>query len=179
MRRGREDGAPGGTRTPDLRVRSPALYPTELQAHSNSHVASNQTESYHVGRHAWSLFIVEDGFEPSWLRCAKLALYGREYVVAVQPRERGLVMYTLRQADEVRKMSAIDEFDEVSDEVNDAKIAGEEVVVAEEEAPANVVNLMDALRKSLDSVSQSKKKAAKATKVTKLARATTRKRKRA
>ena len=25
-------GAPGGTRTPDLRVRSPALYPTELQA---------------------------------------------------------------------------------------------------------------------------------------------------
>ena len=27
-----ESGAPGGTRTPDLRVRSPALYPTELQA---------------------------------------------------------------------------------------------------------------------------------------------------
>ena len=25
-------GAPGGTRTPDLRVRSPALYPAELQA---------------------------------------------------------------------------------------------------------------------------------------------------
>ena len=25
-------GTPGGTRTPDLRVRSPALYPTELQA---------------------------------------------------------------------------------------------------------------------------------------------------
>ena len=130
----------------------------------------------------------------------KLALYGREYVVAVQPRERGLVMFTLRQADEIRKMSSIDELDEVSDEVNDAeiqlakqvignfqgdlelsefkdeyqaelrqiidaKIAGEEVVVSEEEAPANVVDLMDALRKSLDSVSQSKKKAAKATKV--------------
>jgi len=51
----------------------------------------------------------------------KFALYGREYVVAVQPRERGLVMYTLRQADEVRKMSAIDEFDEVSDKVNDVE----------------------------------------------------------
>ena len=141
----------------------------------------------------------------------KLALYGREYVVAVQPRERGLMMFTLRQADEIRKMSAIDELDQVPDEVNDAeialakqvignfegdlelsefrdeyqaelrkiidaKIAGEEVVVPEEEAPAKVVDLMEALRKSLDTVSASKKRAAKATKV---ARTTTRKRKRA
>lgn len=141
----------------------------------------------------------------------KLALYGREYVVAVQPRERGLMMFTLRQADEIRKMSAIDELDQVPDEVNDAeialakqvignfegelelseyrdeyqaelrkiidaKIAGEEVVVPEEDAPAKVVDLMEALRKSLDTVSASKKRAAKATKV---ARTTTRKRKRA
>ena len=27
-----KNGAPGETRTPDLRIRSPALYPTELQA---------------------------------------------------------------------------------------------------------------------------------------------------
>ena len=142
----------------------------------------------------------------------KLALYGgREYVVAVQPRERGLVMFTLRQDDEIRKMSAIDELDQVPDEVSDAeialakqvignfegelelsefrdeyqaelrkiidaKIAGEEVVVPDEEAPAKVVDLMEALRKSLDTVSASKKRAAKATKV---ARTTTRKRKRA
>ena len=39
----------------------------------------------------------------------KLALYGREYLVAVLPRERGLVMFTLRQAKEVRSMGAIDE----------------------------------------------------------------------
>ena len=127
----------------------------------------------------------------------KLALYGREYVVAVQPRERGLMMFTLRQASEIRQMSAIDELDQVPDKVSeaetklarqvistfegeldlseftdeyqaelrriiDAKIAGEEIVVPEEEAPAKVVNLMDALRKSLDSVSATKKKAAKA-----------------
>ena len=127
----------------------------------------------------------------------KLALGGREYLVAVQPRERGLAMFTLRQAAEVRKMSAIDELDQVPDEVSeaevtlarqvignfegdldlsefkdeyqaelrrviDAKVAGEEVVVTEEEAPAKVVDLMDALRKSLDSVSKSKKKPAKA-----------------
>ena len=127
----------------------------------------------------------------------KLALYGREYLVAVQPRERGLMMFTLRQANEIRQMSALDELDQLPDQVSeaevslarqvignfegelaleeftdeyqaelrriiDAKIAGEEVVVAAEEAPAKVVNLMDALRKSLDSVSASKKKPAKA-----------------
>ena len=141
----------------------------------------------------------------------KLALYGREYLVAVQPRERGLMMFTLRQATEIRQMSAIDELDQLPDQVSeaevslarqvignfegelaleeftdeyqaelrriiDAKIAGEEVVVAAEEAPAKVVNLMDALRKSLDSVSASKKKPAKAKRT---ASRTAKKRKRA
>ena len=141
----------------------------------------------------------------------KLALYGRECLVAVQPRERGLMMFTLRQASEIRQMSAIDELDQLPDQVSeaevslarqvignfegelaleeftdeyqaelrwiiDAKIAGEEVVVAAEEAPAKVVNLMDALRKSLDSVSASKKKPAKAKRT---ASRTAKKRKRA
>lgn len=127
----------------------------------------------------------------------KLALYGREYLVAVQPRENGLVMYTLRHAREVRSMTNIDELggvpskvkpeeiklakqvignfegeldlseyrDEYQEELQriiDAKIAGEEVVATSEEAPPKVVNLMDALRQSLDRVSTGKKKAAKA-----------------
>ncbi|HWT46290.1 MAG TPA: hypothetical protein VN085_10000, partial [Vicinamibacterales bacterium] len=44
----------------------------------------------------------------------------------------------------------------------DAKIAGEEVVATTEETPPKVVNLMDALRQSLDRVSTEKKRAAKA-----------------
>src|SRR6187200_273010 len=127
----------------------------------------------------------------------KLALYGREYLVAVQPKDNGLVMYTLRHAKEVRSMDNIDElqtvpakvkpeeiklakqvienfegqldWDEYRDEyqeelqrIIDAKVAGEEVVATEEEAPPKVVNLMDALRQSLDRVSTGKKKAAKA-----------------
>ena len=40
----REYGAPGRIRTCDLRVRSPALYPAELQAHLISQLASNQSE---------------------------------------------------------------------------------------------------------------------------------------
>jgi DNA end-binding protein Ku len=127
----------------------------------------------------------------------KLALYGREYLVAVQPREKGLVMYTMRRSNEVRSMDAIDELAGVPSKVKpeeikmakqvisnfegeldlteykdayqeelqriiDAKIAGEEVVATEEKTPPKVVNLMDALRQSLDRVSTGKKKAAKA-----------------
>jgi DNA end-binding protein Ku len=39
----------------------------------------------------------------------KVALYGREYLIKVQPREQGLVMYTLRHANEIRSMDAIEE----------------------------------------------------------------------
>src|SRR5262245_41374494 len=124
----------------------------------------------------------------------KVALYGREYLIQIQPRERGLVMYTLRHANEIRSMDSIDELadmpaiktDEVKlaqqvigtfegdlefesyrdeyqeglREIIDAKIDGREVVTPEVEAPPKVVNLMEALRKSLDSISSSKKKAA-------------------
>src|SRR4029079_19451027 len=55
----------------------------------------------------------------------KLALYGREYLVAIQPRENGLVMFTLRHASEVRAMSAIDEL-----KIVPAKIKPEEVKLA-------------------------------------------------
>ena len=126
----------------------------------------------------------------------KVALYGREYLVAIQPRENGLVMYTMRHASEVRAMGAIDELKLVPasikpDEVKlarqvignfesegdlsqyrddyqlelrkiiDAKIAGEEVVAPIEEAPPKVVNLMEALRQSLERVSTTKKRAAR------------------
>jgi DNA end-binding protein Ku len=126
----------------------------------------------------------------------KLALYGREYLVAVQPKDKGLVMYTMRRAAEVRSMDAIDELAGVPSKVKpeeikmakqvisnfegelnlaeytdgyqeelqriiDAKIAGEEVVATEEQTPPKVVNLMDALRQSLDRVSTGKKKTVK------------------
>jgi DNA end-binding protein Ku len=121
----------------------------------------------------------------------KVALYGREYLVKVEPRERGLIMYTLRHANEIRSMKAIDELADVPEavkpdevklarqvigtfegeldfeayrdeyqeglrEIIDAKISGREIVVQEVEAPPKVVNLMDALRKSLDTISAKK-----------------------
>ena len=128
----------------------------------------------------------------------KVALYGREYLVKVQPRERGLVMYTMRHANEIRSMDTIDELADMPStvkpgevalarqvigtfegevdfgsyrdeyqtglrEIIDAKIGGREIVAQEIEAPPKVVNLMDALRKSLDSISAGKKKSVVAT----------------
>jgi hypothetical protein len=55
-----------------------------------------------------------------------------------------------------------DEYREGLQRIIDAKIAGEEVVAPAVEAPPRVVNLMDALKKSLDAVSATKKKPAKA-----------------
>jgi DNA end-binding protein Ku len=43
----------------------------------------------------------------------------------------------------------------------DAKIAGEEIVASTLEAPPRIVNLMEALKKSLDAVSPTRKKPAK------------------
>ena len=56
-----------------------------------------------------------------------------------------------------------DEYKEELRRIIDAKVAGEEVVAAPvAEPPSNVVDLMAALRKSLDAVSVSKKATAKA-----------------
>src|SRR5437667_6022040 len=127
----------------------------------------------------------------------KLALYGREYLVAVRPHQRGIAMHTLHHAAEIRSIDAGEELSAVPETVKpeemklarqviqtfegplnlsdyrdeyreglqriiDAKIAGEEIVAPSVEAPPRVVNLMDALRKSLDTVSAAKKRPAKA-----------------
>jgi DNA end-binding protein Ku len=148
------------------------------------------------------------------LGVGKLALYGREYLVAVKPHENGLVMYTLHHAAEIRGMQGIeelasvptkvkpqevqlakqvigtfekkldltdyrDEYREGLQKIIDAKIAGEEVVAPEVEMPPKVVNLMEALRKSLDNVSADKKKSAKALLPKKVAATAERKKKRA
>jgi DNA end-binding protein Ku len=126
----------------------------------------------------------------------KLALYGREYLVAVRPQKKGLVMYTLHHDAEIRAIDQIEELNSVPSKVKpeemklakqviatfdgelnlkdyqdeyreglrqiiDAKIAGQEIVAPEVAEPPKVVDLMEALRRSLDSVSTDKKKPAK------------------
>jgi DNA end-binding protein Ku len=127
----------------------------------------------------------------------KVALYGREYLVAIRPQKKGLVMYTMhhdaeiRSIDQIEELSSVpakvkpeemklakqviatfdseldlkeykDEYQEGLRQIIEAKIAGEEVVAPEVQEPPKVVDLMEALRRSLDSVSKEKKKPAKA-----------------
>ena len=127
----------------------------------------------------------------------KVALYGREYLVAVRPQKKGLVMYTLHHDAEIRSIDQVEELNSVPSKVKpeemklakqviatfdgelnlkdyqdeykaglrriiDAKISGEEVVAPEIQEPPKVVDLMEALRRSLNTVSADKKKPAKA-----------------
>jgi len=140
--------------------------------------------------------VMRDGMQGK-VGIGKLALYGREYLVAVRPFERGIVMHTLHHAAEMRGIDSVDELRSVPTTVKpeeiklarqviqtfeqplnlatykdeyreglqriiDAKVAGQEVVATPSEAPPKVVNLMEALKKSLDAVSAGKKKTAKA-----------------
>ena len=52
-----------------------------------------------------------------------------------------------------------DEYREGLQKIIDAKIAGQEIVAPPVEAPPHVVNLMDALKKSLDAVSTAQEEA--------------------
>jgi DNA end-binding protein Ku len=140
--------------------------------------------------------VMRDGMKGK-VGVGKLALYGREYLVAVRPHERGIVMHTLHHAAEIRGIDQVEELNSVTTKVKpeeaklarqiiesfegpldlttykdeyqeglraiiDAKIAGQEIVAPAAEAPPKVVNLMEALKKSLDAVSTHKKKPAKA-----------------
>jgi DNA end-binding protein Ku len=138
--------------------------------------------------------VMRDGMKGK-VGVGKLALYGREYLVAVRPHGRGIVMHTLHHAAEIRSIDTVEElssvplkvkpeeiklakqvistFDapldlaEYKDEyreglqrIIDKKIAGEDIVAPLVEAPPKVVNLMEALQRSLDAVSGGKKKSA-------------------
>lgn len=145
---------------------------------------------------AESFAVMRDALEDK-AAVGTVAFHGRDRLVAIEPRDRGLIMFTLRHEDDVRDIGKIPELDAVPAkaktqeialakrvlaeyegeidfskyrdtyedalrEMIDAKIAGEDVVAPKTEAPPKVVNLMDALRKSLDQVSRERKRPARA-----------------
>jgi DNA end-binding protein Ku len=127
----------------------------------------------------------------------KLVMNGRERIVAVQPWDKALVMYSLYFADEVRGLGELSEvqhvpvkvdeselklahqlIDSVSGEfdlsryqdeyrtalmqVIEQKVAGEEVTPTYTAEAPQVIDLMSALKASLDKAEQAKKKPARA-----------------
>lgn len=148
------------------------------------------------GRMAGDAFAVMREGMKGKVGIGKLALYGREYLVAVRPRGRGIVAHTLHHATEIRSIDLVEELKGVPDAVKpeeiklarqvmgtmegpldlsdyrddyreglrkiiDAKIAGEEIVVPTVQSSPKVVDLMEALKKSLDRVSVARKRPAK------------------
>ena len=65
--------------------------------------------------------VIRDGMKGK-AGIGKVALYGREYLVKVQPREQGLIMYTLRHANEIRSMDAIDELTDMPEKVKPEEV---------------------------------------------------------
>src|SRR4029077_19603773 len=73
----------------------------------------------------------------------KVALYGREYLVKVQPRERGLIMYTLRHASEIRSMDAIEELEGMPEKVKPDEVRLAHQVIGTFEGPVDFQSYHD------------------------------------
>ncbi len=125
----------------------------------------------------------------------KVVLRDRENIVLLTPHEEGMLLYKLRNPEEIRKIKDVPKLDEVGDvddeqlkmaqtlvdqmsksfeevdttdsyyealrEMIDAKIEGKEVVTSDAEEP-EVVDIMTALKKSIDQSKSSKKPMARA-----------------
>jgi DNA end-binding protein Ku len=86
----------------------------------------------------------------------KVALYGREYLVAIQPRENGLVMYTLRHASEVRSMGAIDELKQVPAKMKPDEIRLARQVIGNFETGGDLTQYKDEYQEQLRQIIDAK-----------------------
>jgi DNA end-binding protein Ku len=78
------------------------------------------------GMAASAFAVVREGMQGK-VGIGKVGLYGREYLVAVRPHERGLVMYTLHHAAELRTIDQVEELSSVR-----AKVRPEEIKLAKQ-----------------------------------------------
>ena len=86
----------------------------------------------------------------------KLALYGREYLVAVKPHENGIVMYTLHHAAEIRSIGAVDELKTVPAAVRPEEIRLARQVIETFDAPLNLADYKDEYREGLQRIIDAK-----------------------
>src|SRR5258708_16845344 len=86
----------------------------------------------------------------------KLALYGRECVVAVRPYQRGIVMHTLHHAAEIRGIEAIEELNAVPAKVRPEEIKLARQVIDTFHAPLNLSDYKDEYRAGLQTIIDAK-----------------------
>jgi DNA end-binding protein Ku len=73
----------------------------------------------------------------------KVALYGREHLVAVRPQKKGLVMYTLHHEAEIRSIDQIEELNAVPTKVNPEEMKLAKQVIATFDADLNLQDYKD------------------------------------
>src|SRR3954466_14846670 len=86
----------------------------------------------------------------------KLALYGREYLVAVRPQGKGIVMYTMHHAAEIRSMDAVEELNAVSTKVKPEEIKLAKQVIGTFEGPLDLATYKDEYREGLQEIIDAK-----------------------
>src|SRR5438034_2036378 len=79
----------------------------------------------------------------------KLALYGREYLVAVRPHGRGIVMHTLHHAAEIRSIDAVEELGAVQKPIRPEEIKLARQVIETFAGPLNLSDYKDEYREGL------------------------------
>src|SRR6478735_6126471 len=86
----------------------------------------------------------------------KLALYGREYLVAVKPHDKGIVMYTLHHAAEIRSIDAVEELRSVTEKVKPEEIKLARQVIQTFEGPLDLATYKDEYREGLQKIIEAK-----------------------
>src|SRR5262249_27575782 len=77
-------------------------------------------------------------------------------LVAVQPKDKGLVMYTMRRANEIRSMDAIEELDGVPSKVKPEEIKLAKQVIENFEGQLDLAEYKDAYQEELQRIIDAK-----------------------
>ena len=86
----------------------------------------------------------------------KVAMHGREYLVAVRPKGRGLVMHTLYRADEMQTMDAVEELTTVRANIKAGELKLARQVIQTFDAPLDLTTFRDEYVEGLQKVIEAK-----------------------
>src|SRR5229473_3012104 len=107
------------------------------------------------GMAADAFAVMRDGMQGK-VGIGKLALYGREYLVAVRPHQRGIVMHTLHHAAEIRRIDAVEELNSVPAKVKPEEMKLARQVIATFEQPLDLSTYKDEYREGLQRIIDAK-----------------------
>src|SRR6202795_686507 len=92
--------------------------------------------------------VMRDGMEGK-VGVGKLALYGREYLVAVRSHGRGIVMHTLHHAAEIRSIDAVEELSSVPAKAKPEEIKLARQIIKSFDSPLDLADYKDEYREGL------------------------------